>query len=99
VGVTLEIRYCLSQYFLGVAGMPRRIPGAQIALIYNIIDDHFGENFTKSDMWKSNRSLAFLTIKFLRDKRKSRKGESFDQCTKISYDSLHVFSLCLCCFW
>jgi hypothetical protein len=54
VGVATEIWYCLSQYFLGVAGMPRRIPGAQIALIYNLIDDHFGGNFTKSDTWKSN---------------------------------------------
>ena len=25
----METWYCLSQYFLGVAGMPRRIPGAQ----------------------------------------------------------------------
>ena len=45
----METWYCLSQYFLGVAGMPRRIPGTQIALVYIIINNHRGENFTKID--------------------------------------------------
>ena len=32
----------------------------------------------------------FLQTKRLRDKRKSRKGESFGQCIKINYDMLHM---------
>jgi cytochrome c oxidase subunit I len=39
-------------HFLGVAGMPRRIPGAQIALVYNMINDSCGGNFTKINAWK-----------------------------------------------
>lgn len=34
--------------------MPRRIPGARVALIYNIINDNFGKNFTQSDRLKNN---------------------------------------------
>lgn len=41
-------------------------------------------------MWEVGLSLIFLKIKRLRDKRKSRKGESFGQCTKINYDMLNM---------
>lgn len=79
-------------HFLGVAGMPRRIPGTRIALVYIIMNNHRGKNFTKIDMWEVGLSLIFLQIKLLRDKRKSRKGESFGQCIKINYDMLHISS-------
>ena len=50
-------------HFLGVAGMPRRIPGTQIALVYIIINNPCGKNFTKIDMWEVSLNLIFLQIK------------------------------------
>ena len=35
-------------------------------------------------------SLICKKIKLLRDKRKSRKSESFGQCIKINYDMLNI---------
>lgn len=52
--------------------MPRRIPGTQIALVYLLRNNLCSKSFTKIDMWEVD--LAFLRIKCLRDKRKSRKG-------------------------
>ena len=73
--------------------MPRRIPETQIALVYILIDNYYGKNFTKIDKWEVSSSLIFLQIKRLRDKRKSREGEPFGQCIKINYDMSHMPAL------
>jgi hypothetical protein len=78
--------------------MPRRIPGAQIALVCNIINDFRGENFTTIYTWEKDGGLICNKIKLFRDKRKSRKGESFGQCIKISYDMLDVLSFAFVLF-
>lgn len=78
-------------HFLGVAGMPRRIPGARPALIYIIIDNRLSENFIKSDFLKNKFQLFFAKVQFPGNKCKFRKDEPFNQCIKISYNILCVY--------
>ena len=66
--------------------MPRRVPGAQLAFTYKLI-----KNDSRDLAQINNRDkkvfVSFLSlIKHQRDKRESRKNDSFGQCPKICYD-------------
>lgn len=66
--------------------MPRRIPGARLAFTYKLI-----KNDSRDLAQINNRDkkvfIFFLSlIKHQRDKRESRKSDSFGQCPKICYD-------------
>ena len=76
-------------HFLGVAGMPRRIPGGkQLVLAY-------GGNDYRKDLAQTgslNLKLDFFNFIFSflkRGKFKPRKGKPFGQCTKMGYDMLY----------
>ena len=66
--------------------MPRRIPGAQLAFTYKFISNDY-RNFAQINNQDKKVFYIFLSlIKHQRDKRESRKSDSFGQCPKICYD-------------
>ncbi len=73
-------------HWLGVAGMPRRIPGARPAFIYKLINNGY-RDFAQINNRDKKAFICFLSLmEHQQDKRESRKGESFCQCPKMGYE-------------
>jgi len=72
-------------HLLGLAGMPRRIPGIQSAFTYSDTKNDC-DDLVQIGKVKKNWFHFFLENNFQRDKYKSRKDGSFGQCTKIDYE-------------
>jgi len=76
-------------HFLGVAGMPRRVPGERLVLAPRGND--YSKNLVKTD--NLNLKLNFFNFinSFLKTgKFEPSKGKPFGQCTKMGYDVLYT---------
>jgi retron-type reverse transcriptase len=72
-------------HFLGVAGMPRRIPGEHP--VFALIGNDYNRRLAKTDNPGLSPKLSHFTTRSLKtDKFTSSKSKPFGQCTKISYD-------------
>jgi len=76
-------------HFLGVAGMPRRIPGKQSVLALD--GNNYNKDLAKTDNLDVELDLFNFIISFLKtSKFKHCKGKPFGQCLKTGYDMLYT---------
>jgi len=76
-------------HFLGVAGMPRRIPGEQPVLALRGND--YSKDLAETDNLNLKSDLFNFIISFPKmGKFEPSKGKPFGQCTKMGYDMLYT---------
>jgi len=76
-------------HFLGVAGMPRRIPGERLVLAPRGND--YSKDLAKTDNLNLKSYPFNFIISFLKTgKFEPSKGKLFGQCTKMGYDMLYT---------
>jgi hypothetical protein len=76
-------------HFLGLAGMPRRIPGERLVLAPRGND--YRKDLAKTDNLNLKSDPFNFIISFLKmGKFEPSKGKPFGQCTKMGYDMLYT---------
>jgi len=76
-------------HFLGVAGMPRRIPGERLVLVLRVND--YSKNLAKTDNLNLKLYFFLILLFFSRPgKFDPSKSKFFGQCTKIGFEVLYT---------
>lgn len=72
-------------HFLGLAGMPRRIPGKRLVFVFKN-DNDYSSHSKQSDKTNLKSNPLKVSLKNELDKLKSIGGKPFGQCTRTGYE-------------
>jgi retron-type reverse transcriptase len=75
-------------HFLGVAGMPRRVPGERP--VFALKGNDYSKDLAKTDNLNLKLDLFYFMIFSKQGKFKPSKGKPFGQCTKIGSEVLYT---------